>query len=810
MLSTALALLATGATARAQCGLAFQPGYQIGANRPVSATVWDPDGPGPSPSALVAAEVPTDGISDIGLWQDPAWHALGGLAPPGETDLLVTSSSGALLAASWNPGPYYDDSLLSQYDPVTNTWHSLGNNVSSDRIRAFAELPNGDLVVAGNAGFVLRWAGGPGWLSHSSLGADVYALAVLPGGELVAGGAFAGGVARWNNGWQTLGGGVGATVRALTVTTVGELIVGGEFTTAGAIQANRVARWDGAAWSALGSGCNAPIHAVAERPNGDLVVGGDFTSAGGNLAPRIARWDGAAWHGYHNGMDDRVTRLDRMPNGDLVAIGNFEAAGDIRVNGIARWSNGNWHPFGRGIDGTPYCVTQLANGELVAGGSLPGGHLMPDHELRRFDGSAWRPISGGVQQARGLAGLPNGHLVAAGYLPAANAGGVVQWDGTSWATLGVMNWPLVVLPTRSGDLVVGGTFTTVNGAPAQRIARWDGSAWHTLGTGLDGGVFDLAELPGGDLIVGGDFTMAGGQPASRVARWDGTSWHALGTGVDTSVRAAVVLADGSIVVGGYFAIAGGLAASRIARWDGVGWSPLGAGIGGNNVLALAVLPNGDLLVGGEFTHAGGVGAGSLARWDGSAWSGFGGGLTIQSSTARVRDIEVLADGEVLVGGDFAHQDDGSGRRPARGVTILATDCPATVATLGGGCPSSGGANQLGANGLPWLGATWNATASGLPTTGLAGSIFGLGTTSVPLQSLDPSGAPGCDLLVTPDAVAVLVLSGTAVTTSLALPAATALAGIELHHQVLVLELDPQGAPLALTATNGLELTLGAL
>src|SRR5262245_51017407 len=59
------------------------------------------------------------------------------------------------------------------------------------------------------------------------------------------------------------------------------LYVGGEFGMAGALEVNRVARWDGATWSALGSGVNGPVKDLIVFDDGTgaaLYAAGDFST----------------------------------------------------------------------------------------------------------------------------------------------------------------------------------------------------------------------------------------------------------------------------------------------------------------------------------------------------------------------------------------------------------------------------------------------------------------------------------------------------------------------------------------------------
>ena len=229
------------------------------------------------------------------------------------------------------------------------------------------------------------------------------------------------------------------------------------------------------------------------------------------------------------------------------------------------------------------------------------------------------------------------------WLPADSMPGI---NGNVYAT--------VVLP--DGDLVAGGSFTIAGGVAANNIARWNGSSWSPIGSGLNPGVnasvAALAALPSGELIVGGDFTTADGLLVQHIARWNGTSWSAIGTGTNDSVSAIAVMPNGDVVAGGAFTVAGNNILNYVARWNGASWSSLGTGTSSGNgfsgyVHSLAALTNGDLVVSGDFTLAGGVAANHIAQWDGASWSALDIGL---SSAAFV--LTQLPGGDLLAGGEF--------------------------------------------------------------------------------------------------------------------------------------------------------------
>ena len=144
------------------------------------------------------------------------------------------------------------------------------------------------------------------------------------------------------------------------------------------------------------------------------------------------------------------------------------------------------------------------------------------------------------------------------------------------------------------------------------------------------------------------------------------------------------------------------------------------------------------------------------------------------------------------------------------VARLVTPCPANANALGAGCIGSGGANVLASTALPWIGGTCRSLATGMPANGLALAIVGFAPTSIPLASLLPQGVPGCTQLATLDLLDMLVPSAGRATASVVIPNSAALVGGVFHQQVLPIELDALGNLVAVTATNALALTIGAL
>ena len=122
----------------------------------------------------------------------------------------------------------------------------------------------------------------------------------------------------------------------------------GWFATAGGIETNYIANWDGNnnLWRTLGAGLNVapgesgPVvgfstHFFDDGTGQALYVAGNFDTAGGITTNRIARWDGSDWSNLGSGMDDTVRTLAPYDDGTgsaLYAGGVFTQAGGVAAD----------------------------------------------------------------------------------------------------------------------------------------------------------------------------------------------------------------------------------------------------------------------------------------------------------------------------------------------------------------------------------------------------------------------------------------------------------------------------------------------
>src|SRR5262245_27793740 len=121
------------------------------------------------------------------------------------------------------------------------------------------------------------------------------------------------------------------------------------------------------------------------------------------------------------------------------------------------------------------------------------------------------PIAGLFGLAAAITGAPAAGQCSTQLLPAdaVHGQGVAGVNGTVYATA---TWDPDGAGPAGAVLIVAGGFTQAGSVATNNIAAFDPVAgtWSALGNGTDGEVRAVTVAASGDLVIGGAFTTAGG------------------------------------------------------------------------------------------------------------------------------------------------------------------------------------------------------------------------------------------------------------------------------------------------------------
>lgn len=517
-----------------------------------------------------------------------------------------------------------------------SSWSPLGSGLrltggASVGTGRALHVHNGALIAAGEFGLagnvaannLARWTGTSWTALGSGSFAPVYALETY-GTQLVAAGQFQVGAnvvmpGAWNGTAWT---GIGTTqpnVPSITLRTWGNDL----FIDTGGI----LARFDGTTWSTAGvisglfSGTLGESIRALHVHGSELILGGHFTRLGSvpnqptAASACVAAFDGAStWRplGTGKGLDRRLQSL--VPwRGGWVAAGGFGEAGGVPATGLAFFDGDRWREIGRfsGGSGQPVYDAAVYQGDLIVTGSFTAIDGQPFPGIARFDGTSWSffgfvaPIylhahgselygygNTTLQRWNGslfvtVATPPSGgvdalHSHSDGQLYVANNDAfnhrVLRWNGTQLQSIGTANDFVQALGSRGSELVAGGRFTSVGGAPAALIARWNGSTWSAMPAPVSGyAAYAFCELDG-DFYAG-----VSGDPRGMTLRLRNGAWSGLGSGtLGVPVSLWPDPAIGSVIGSGDIQDAGGLPSRSVAEWrTQPDWRNRLHGLGGN-------------------------------------------------------------------------------------------------------------------------------------------------------------------------------------------------------------------------------------
>jgi len=361
-----------------------------------------------------------------------------------------------------------------------------------------------------------------------------------------------------------------------------------------------------------GSGqANPATYCMALQTNGQIAIGGDFSDYNGASRVRVARInaDGSLDSSFDPGVgpNSEVQAIAVQPDGKILIGGQFSSLNGsswrqparFRLDGSVDTSFDTSSAHGAGANSPVLAITLQPDGKILIGGGFTtvGGNNY--NSIARLNTNGTLDVT--FNPGTGITNSTYPYVYAIG----------LQSDGR---------------------IIVGGTFTAINGVSRNYLARLnsDGSLDTNFNAGFVGvgraGVFSLAILPQDKIVLCGSFSSINGYSRPGIARLnaDGsvdTTFNP-GFGVDGATSLAVQ-GDGKIIIGGGFSYVNNTNRTDIARVNADGTLDLtfNPGTGTDfTVYCVGSQPDGKALIGGNFYHFNGTNIHGIARLNGDTSS----------------------------------------------------------------------------------------------------------------------------------------------------------------------------------------------
>ena len=373
-----------------------------------------------------------------------------------------------------------------------------------------------------------------------------------------------------------------------TTPIIQSMIVGGSYTTLNGITRNRLLKLnsngteDTSFYTNLGTGFNQSVGSVIIQPDGKILVGGFFGQFNGNTRLYLVRLnsngteDVSFYTNLGTSFNGIVNWVSLQSDGKIVVNGGFNLLnGNIRTRIVRLNSDGTedtafYTNLGSSFAGTVIQTTIQPDGKILVVGGFNVFNANTRNRLVRLN-------SDGTEDTAFYANL-----------------------GTAFSAQ-----TNVTLVQPDGKILVGGTFTSFNGNTRNRLVRLnsdgteDTAFYANLGTGFVTNITDLAIQSDGKILVGGTFTTLNGNTRNRIVRLnsDGTEDTAfyanLGTAFNFPTADFKIQLDGKILIAGNFTTLNGITRNRLIRLNNDGtedtafYANLGTGFNPQpNIIAL--------------------------------------------------------------------------------------------------------------------------------------------------------------------------------------------------------------------------------
>jgi hypothetical protein len=394
------------------------------------------------------------------------------------------------------------------------------------------------------------------------------------------------------------------------------------------------------------------------------------------------------------------------------------------------------------------------------------------------------------------------------------------WNGLDWTQAspavspsGRFGTSLAFDLARGVVVMYGGLTSLISAAqPVGETWEWDGSTWAQITTAATPGRlayhgFAYDTVRGLCVLYGGSSNPNLLIDSNQTWEYDGVNWmhRTPATNPGFRERPAMCFHSGlgrTLLFGGIDVQVGGN--DQTWTWDGTNWTqvPVAGVRPAPRTLAQMVYDYGrntGLMQGGMNPITGAL-LPETWEFNGTTWRQ----VQVPQPTARrgfAMSYDYSLGKTVMFGGSTGNF------QPL----VDTQEYGASVTPLGPGCPGSNGVPVLASAMLPRLGTTFSSTLTNLATgasfgvmlAGLSSTTSGLGALPLPMAGF---GAPGCNLLVSPDVSLFLPVVGGVLTNNLNIPANPNLIGVQLFQQGISLDAAVNAAGAVLS--NAITITVG--
>jgi uncharacterized delta-60 repeat protein len=382
------------------------------------------------------------------------------------------------------------------------------------------------------------------------------------------------------------------------------------------------------------------IHTIAFQKDGNLVISGNYVSTDAQMPSRVRRIS-------PTGLLDRSFNVSTGYGANsVIAVMHPQADGKLLIGG--NFTSYNNVPRGRlallnedGILDENFASTFWANASVVNIGTQKGGKIIVSGHFNQVNGSTKNRItrlfpvgdvdvnfnigSGANNSILAMAIQPDGKILIAGwftsfdnvprrYLARLNADGSLDTDFNIGTGTNNVIRSLVLL--EDGKIVIGGEFTSYNGAARRYIARLhpDGTLDQEFDSTLNGFVYSIAIQKDNKIIVGGAPALLARLQA------DGSidESFTVGKGASGTVTKVFVQQDSKVLVAGVFSFFNDIASNQLVRLhtdgtldtgfsSGTGVSPM------SSIQDIIEQKSNNLIISGGFVQYNGTGRNRIAR-----------------------------------------------------------------------------------------------------------------------------------------------------------------------------------------------------